>query len=133
MATPTVLVPTALDAVVSALAEHRELLRTLVEQVPGGRGVELLAGPNSSVGDMTRGYLMHRRHLFGDRDLTAVTWIVVRVAGSLTVRYVLDQPPIAQAVFVEELSSLVLGYPSHRRAHVAVRAVIESEPTQSNE
>nr|WP_240962995.1 TetR/AcrR family transcriptional regulator [Antrihabitans stalactiti] len=111
---PEVVVPTMINAVLEALAERRHVVRALVEQVPGRRG-QALAGLESRVADLTRGYLTNRRELLGDTDPAAAAWLLTQTATSLSIRYVLDEPDISQKTFVTELSKMVLGYPNLHR------------------
>ena len=110
---PDVMVSETLRTLVDTLEERSQILRTVVEQVPGSRGAQRLAWVEGRVGDMTRGYLMRTRDRIANTDVEAATWILCQLAVQLGIRYVLDEPPIDKDVFIHELTQVVLGYPSH--------------------
>lgn len=107
---PTQLVTRILHALVDALAQEPEILRAIVENVPRQSGLETFASFERRVADLLRGYLMMRRDLLRDAELETAIWMSVQAVELLTVRYILEAPPISREQFVDELATLVIGY-----------------------
>lgn len=118
-APPAELVPSILRALVDALSREPEILRAIVQNVPHHSGLETFASFERRVIDLLRGYLMMHRELLREADLEAAMWMAVQSVELLSVRYVLDAPPISRERFVDELTVLVVGYlvaPQYARA-----------------
>ncbi|BBX75445.1 hypothetical protein [Mycobacterium shinjukuense] len=45
-----------------------------------------------------------------DLDVNAASWILVQLLG-MTIRFVVERPPIATEAFAEEMTRLVQGHP----------------------
>lgn len=118
-APPAELVQRILRALVDALSREPEILRAIVQNVPHQSGLDTFASFERRVTDLLRGYLMMHRELLREADLEAAMWMAVQSVELLSVRYVLDAPPIPRERFVDELTALVIGYlvaPQYARA-----------------
>ncbi|MGY0021115.1 TetR/AcrR family transcriptional regulator [Streptomyces sp. cg35] len=63
------------------------------------------------IGELVLAYLTSRREeLRPDLSLPAAAWMLVRTVEHLTVRYLLDRPPIPRDRFLAELTQLTLSY-----------------------
>ncbi|MGP3982574.1 TetR/AcrR family transcriptional regulator [Streptomyces sp. KR80] len=63
------------------------------------------------IAELVLAYLMTQRtSLRPDTPLDAAVWMLVRTVEHLTVRYLLEQPPITREQFLDELSRLALNY-----------------------
>jgi AcrR family transcriptional regulator len=116
---PADVVPRILDALLDALARRPEILRAVVEYIPNHTGLTTFSAFEQRIADLMRGYLMVQRHLLRDADLDTAIWMVVRVVEQLSVRYVLEAPPIPREEFVNELATMVanyLGFPAFEQA-----------------
>jgi AcrR family transcriptional regulator len=107
---PAGLVSAAIEAQVDAMLERPEILRVISGQLPGYSGADILRPIEVLIGDMIRGYTLALPDRPADMDVEAASWIVVQLLGT-TIRYVVDDPPIAKDVFVKEMTRLVLGHP----------------------
>jgi AcrR family transcriptional regulator len=103
-------------AVVSAALEsterNGELVRVLVEQMPRLGGSSEIRAVEQRAGDLAVGYLAS---LTGDVDPVhppAVVWMAFQTMQQLTIRYVLDRPPIPREEFLDELCRLLSAYMS---------------------
>ncbi|WP_242669998.1 TetR/AcrR family transcriptional regulator [Mycobacterium decipiens] len=105
-----VLVAAAIDAQVDTMLERPEILRMVCGQLPGRTTSELLKPLEELMTATIKGYTIAQQAPAVDMDLDAATWIVVGLLGT-TVRYVVDEPPIAKDVFVAEMTRLVLSHP----------------------
>jgi AcrR family transcriptional regulator len=99
-----------ISALLAAMEHDRELVRAVVEQLPRlGGSVQVLAFERRII-DLATGYLTALSDAADRQRVTTTVWIAVQSVEQLTIRYVLDRPPIPREVFVSELQRLVLGY-----------------------
>jgi len=102
---------TLLDGQIRVLEEHADLLRIIVEQIPRLTPFDKLAALQRRMTDLVRIYLLLNRHRFrDDLDVDATIWILAETVGHLSIRYVLDRPPISHDQVVDELAELVIRY-----------------------
>ncbi|QLY27648.1 TetR family transcriptional regulator [Nocardia huaxiensis] len=129
---PEVAVPETISELLDALGNDRELLRAVVEQTPRlSAGTTVLAF-EQQIGELALVALTMRAGLYfsqglrprtpgiggaapGPRygagvDFESASWMLVRVVEHLTIRYLLDGPPIPRERFVADISRLVLNY-----------------------
>jgi AcrR family transcriptional regulator len=95
---------------VDAILERPEILRVISGQLPGYCTADVLQPIERRVSDLIRGYTATLRDRPSDMDVDAATWIIVQLLG-VSIRYVVDEPPIAKDVFVNEMTRFVLGHP----------------------
>ncbi|MCP9620544.1 TetR/AcrR family transcriptional regulator [Nocardia otitidiscaviarum] len=108
---PEVGVPEAITVLLDALGDHPELLRAVVEQTPRLTSGTAVVAFEQQIGELARVALtLRREQVPADVDFDAAAWLLVRAVEHLTVRYVLDRPPIPRAVFLTEITRLVLNY-----------------------
>lgn len=107
---PGDLVAAAIEAQVDAMLERPEVLRVISGQLPGHTGADLLKPIEAMMTSTIKGYSVAHQDTPADMDFEAATWVVVQLLGT-TVRYVVDEPPIAKDVFVAEMSRLVMSHP----------------------
>ncbi|HEY1842322.1 MAG TPA: TetR/AcrR family transcriptional regulator [Mycobacterium sp.] len=101
-----------LAVLLDAMEDQPEVLRALVEHVPRlGLGDKIIDF-EQRVGELAMAHL-RLRSATGEHTDTVV-WIAVRAVEHLTIRYVLDQPPIARDEFLDELTALLDHYLSRR-------------------
>lgn len=112
---PEALLRLLLEALTDRLGAHPEVLRAVIEDVPRQASQPRLDAFEQRVADILRGYLMLHRDVVRATDLDAAIWILVQLVEQLTVRYVLDAPPIPRERFLDELTRLVTGYLAVRR------------------
>ncbi len=110
---PAVVVSEAVAAHVDALLERPEILQVICTQLPGSAIVDVFKPIEKLVGDLIRGYAVGLRDRPADMDVDAATWMIVQLIGA-TIRYVVDEPPIAKDKFIREMTRLVLGHPIAR-------------------
>lgn len=104
------MVRATLDALLDALEENAEFLRVVIDELPRAENSSRAEALEQRIIGLVGAYLSARRHeLHGVQPSTAA-WIMVRSIEHLTVRYVLEHPPIDRDVFVSELVRLVAGY-----------------------
>ncbi|WP_245677619.1 TetR/AcrR family transcriptional regulator [Nocardia acidivorans] len=108
---PEVAVPETISELLEALGTHRELLRAVVEQTPRlSSGATVLAF-EQQIGELARlGLSMRARDVPADVDFDAAAWMLVRAVEHLTIRYLLDDPPIPRERFLTDITRLVLNY-----------------------
>ncbi|WP_168221281.1 TetR/AcrR family transcriptional regulator [Actinomadura sp. WMMA1423] len=100
-----------LDAQIRLFEENADLLRIIVEQVPRLGPFDKLAALQRRLTDLVRVYLLINRAEFReDLDIDATLWIITETVGLLSIKYVLDRPPIPHERMVDELADLVVGY-----------------------
>ncbi|NED55642.1 hypothetical protein G3I24_32755, partial [Micromonospora aurantiaca] len=84
-----------LDAQIRLFEENADLLRIIVEQVPRLGPFDKLAALQRRLTDLVRVYLLVNRAAFrDDLDIDATLWIITETVGMLSIKYVLDRPPI---------------------------------------
>lgn len=105
------MVRATLNALLDALEDNVELLRVVADELPRNENRVRAEALEQRITELMSAYLAARRPLMG-RDVTPSTaaWIMVRAIEQVTVRYVLDRPPIDRPTFVAELEQLVAGY-----------------------
>lgn len=105
------MVRATLTALIDALEDNTEFLRVVVDDIPRRENRSRAEAVEQRVIGLMTAYISARRDQLR-RDVTPTTaaWIMVRSIEALTVRYVLDQPPVDRATFVSELERLVAGY-----------------------
>ena len=105
------MVRATLHALLDALEDNTELLRVVADELPRSENVARVVALEHRITGLMSAYLSARRPLIG-RDVapTTAAWIMVHTMESLTVRYVLDRPPIDRTTFVAELEHLVTAY-----------------------
>lgn len=108
---PEAAVPETISELLDALGTHRELLRAVVEQTLRlSSGATMLAF-EQQIGELARLALTMRSHeVPADVDFDAAAWMLVRTVEHLTIRYVLDDPPIPRDRFLTSITRLVLNY-----------------------
>lgn len=108
------MVRASVEALLAALEENAAFLRVVVEGLPPEHHRARLAALEDRVTELVSTYLSAQPP---GRDVPSpvAAWLLVRTVEQLTVRYVLDAPPIARDVFVSELVRLVLGYVGPRQ------------------
>ncbi len=108
---PEVGVPEAITVLLDALGDHPELLRAVVEQTPRLTSGTAVVAFEQQIGELARVALtLRREQVPADVDFDAAAWLLVRAVEHLTVRYVLDRPPIPRDTFLAEITRLVLNY-----------------------
>ncbi|GAA2261111.1 TetR/AcrR family transcriptional regulator [Actinomadura luteofluorescens] len=100
-----------LDVQIRLFEENADLLRIVVEQVPRLGPFDKLAALQRQLTDLVRVYLLLNRAEFrDDLDIDATLWVITETAGLLSIKYVLDRPPIPHERMVDELAALVIGH-----------------------
>ena len=99
-----------IDAVLAALEHQAPLLRALVARIPPERQAELTRAIRERVTDYVFGTLARQHVELSPAALDRLTWLVVEVAQSLPLRYVVDAPPIPREAFVADVARLVLAH-----------------------
>lgn len=97
------------EALLTALEENAAFLRVVVEGLPSAHHRARLAALEDRVTELVSTYLAAQPP---GRDVASpiAAWLLVRTIEQLTVRYVLDAPPIAREELVSEVVQMVLGY-----------------------
>ncbi len=108
---PEVAVPETISELLDALGDDRELLRAVVEQTPRlSTGATVLAF-EQQIGELARVALSMRADAVpADVDSDAAAWMLVRAVEHLTIRYLLDGPPIPRERFLSDITRLVLNF-----------------------
>ncbi|MDL4817814.1 TetR/AcrR family transcriptional regulator [Actinomadura opuntiae] len=100
-----------LDVQMRLFEEHADLLRIIVEQIPRLGPFDKLAALQRRLTDLVRVYLLVNRDAFrDDLDVDAALWILAETVGELSIKYVLDRPPIPRERMIDELAELVIRY-----------------------
>ncbi|QIS03524.1 TetR family transcriptional regulator [Nocardia brasiliensis] len=108
---PETAIPTAISVLLDALGEHPALLRAVIEQTPRLSGADTVFAFEQQIGGIARAALaMHSAALPDDVDFDAASWLLVRTVEHLTIRYVLDQPPISRERFLADITRLMLNF-----------------------
>ncbi len=103
------MVRASVEALLDALEENAAFLRVVVEGLPSSHHRARLLALEDRVTELVGAYLAAQPPA-RDVDPSLVAWLLVRTVEQLTVRYVLDAPPVARDVFVSEVVQMVLGY-----------------------
>ena len=105
------MVRATLNALIDALEENAEFLRVVTDDIPRRENRARAEALEDRIGGLMSAYIAARRtNLRRDVTPSTAAWILVRAIENLTVRYVLDRPPIDRGTFVSELEQLVTGY-----------------------
>lgn len=99
-----------LEALLDALEENAEFLRVIADEIPRVENQTRAEALEQQVVALVGAYLAARRAELGDTRPSTAAWVMVRAIEHLTVRYVLERPPIEREEFVAELLRLVAGY-----------------------
>jgi AcrR family transcriptional regulator len=100
-----------LDVQIGLFEENADLLRIIVEQIPRLGPVDKLDALRRRMSDLVRLYLILNREEFRpDLDIETAVWILAEVTGQLSVRYVLERPPIPRERMVDQLTALITRY-----------------------
>ncbi|MFD9089889.1 hypothetical protein ACFVZ0_24345, partial [Streptomyces prasinus] len=90
---------------------YNRRLRAVLLSAPRLDDGRALRSFEQRVGELVLAYLTtRRRELRPDVPLDTAVWMLVRTVEHLTVRYLLDRPPVPRDRFTEELTHLVLAY-----------------------
>lgn len=100
----------ALTTLVNALGSHADLLRVAVDQVPHFGDSDVLAALLARGRDLVYHQLVANQTRLRHTDLDTTSWFVVQTTTQLSIRYIVDRPPIPTDQFVDELSRLLLSY-----------------------
>lgn len=105
------MVRATLEALLDALEDNTELLRIVSDELPRNENRDRAESLEEGVTGLLSAYLAARPPELRDNVApTTAAWILVRAIENLTVRYVLDRPPIDRTAFVDELERLVNGF-----------------------
>lgn len=96
-------------ATLDALEAQAPLLRALTAHVPGDRQAELVGGMRRRAADHVFATLSRIRPAPDPGTVQRFTWLVLEVAQTLPVRYVVERPPIPRDAFVADTVAIVLG------------------------
>ncbi|WP_420031553.1 TetR/AcrR family transcriptional regulator [Streptomyces sp. cg28] len=106
-----VIVRATLATLLDGLDVEPPFLRAAVvhgPQLDDGRALRIF---EDRIGELVLAYLTTRRdELRPGLSLPAAAWMLVRTVEHLTVRYLLDRPPIQRDLFLLELTELTLNY-----------------------
>jgi AcrR family transcriptional regulator len=98
-----------LDAVLAAVQERAALIEAFVDRVPAERYAPRVDALRDRVADVTFHLVAAALPGAATADLERSVWIAVRTVEHLTVRYVLQQPPIPREAFLDSLTGVVVG------------------------
>lgn len=112
----------AIEAQVDAMLERPQILRVISGQLPGRTSADVLRPLRELMTATIKGYAIATPDQSIDMDVDAATWIIVQLLGS-TIRYVVDEPPIAKDVFVTEMTRFVMSSPVAWRCSARPAAV----------
>lgn len=98
------------EALVQALSANVDLLRVVMEDLPASRNRDRRTALERRVQELATAYLAARPGTTRSTDHPTTAWVLVMAIESLTVRYVLDAPAISREQFLDEVTSLCLGY-----------------------
>jgi AcrR family transcriptional regulator len=98
---------TVVTATLDAMEDRAPLLRALMARVPGDRQEEVTRALRARVTDFVFASTARHRPELAPTELERVTWMLVELAQTLPLRYVLDRPPIPRDVFVADTVRLL--------------------------
>ena len=104
------MVRATLEALLDALEENTEFLRVVSDELPRAENSSRAEALEQRIVGLVGAYIAARRSEIRDVQPSTAAWVLVRAIEHLTVRYVLERPPIDRDVFVSELVLLVAGY-----------------------
>ncbi|MFE3194805.1 TetR/AcrR family transcriptional regulator [Nocardia sp. NPDC059240] len=108
---PEISVPETISYLMDALGDDRELLRAVVEQTPRLAADGPVAAFEQQIGELARLTLSMRQYpIPADLDPDATAWMLVRTVEHLTIRYLLDGPPIPRDRFLADITRLILNF-----------------------
>ncbi|WP_369638996.1 TetR/AcrR family transcriptional regulator [Nocardia sp. JMUB6875] len=108
---PEVSVPETISDLMDALGNDRELLRAVVEQTPRLSADGPVAAFEQQIAELARVTLSMGRYPVPEEvDADAAAWMLVRVVEHLTIRYLLDGPPIPRERFLADITRLILNF-----------------------
>jgi AcrR family transcriptional regulator len=100
----------SIAALLDALDVHPEFLRAIIEHTPR-LGPRKMTAFEDRIGELTVAYLtVNRDQMRAGVSVTTASWLLVRMVEHLTIRYVLDRPPISRDEFLDEITHLALNY-----------------------
>ncbi|MEV1026505.1 TetR/AcrR family transcriptional regulator [Streptomyces sp. NPDC050264] len=106
-----VIVRTTLSTLLDGLDVEPPFLRAAIVDGPRLDDGRTLRAFEDRIGELVLAYLTTRREeLRPDISLPAAAWMLVRTVEHLTVRYLLDRPPIPRDHFLAELTQMTLNY-----------------------
>ncbi|MEO9322858.1 TetR/AcrR family transcriptional regulator [Nocardioides sp. C4-1] len=97
-------------ALLDALSADPELLRVVTEELPLSRDRARRQALERRVRELVVAWLAARPGQTRSVDHARTAWVLVTAVEHLTVRYVLDAPPIARDDFLDEVVVLCSGY-----------------------
>jgi AcrR family transcriptional regulator len=104
------MVRATLEALLDALEENVEFLRVVTDELPRAENSARTEALEQRIVGLVGAYLSARRDELQVSRPTTAAWVMVRAIEHLTVRFVLERPPIERDEFVSELVRLVAGY-----------------------
>ncbi|GAB2531621.1 TetR/AcrR family transcriptional regulator [Nocardia heshunensis] len=108
---PEIAVRESISYLMDALGNDRELLRAVVEQTPRLAADGPAAAFEQQIGELARVALSMRKYPTpADMDADAAAWMLVRTVEHLTIRYLLDGPPIPRERFLTDITRLILNF-----------------------
>jgi AcrR family transcriptional regulator len=107
---PREAVEAVLYALLDTMEQRRELVHVIIEQLPRLGGSPALNALERRVRDLATGYLTGLAQGAAQQQSAASAWIAIQCVEQLTIRYVIEQPPIPREQFITELRRLVVGY-----------------------
>lgn len=111
---PEQLAHDTVDALLSALEADPELLRVVLEEVPGRRLMAARRALERRVRDLARAAMTVAGQP-PERDLATSAWVLVHAMEALSVQWVLDPPGASREQVVDELAALANAYLSGTR------------------
>lgn len=105
---PDRLIRNAVEALLFALEHDSQLLRVVVEEVPPRYSEAHLHALRRRIQDLGSAYLAGRAP--GECSGTTRSWVIVSAMEALSVRWVLERPPIRREELIEELTVLATNY-----------------------
>lgn len=105
---PAAATRTVLDAVLAHLEPRAPLMNAFVDRVPAENYALAICTLRARVSDVVFHLLAAQHPGLGQVELERRAWFVVTLVQHLTVRYLLDDPPIEREAFLDDLSALVM-------------------------
>ncbi|GAA5150522.1 TetR/AcrR family transcriptional regulator [Pseudonocardia eucalypti] len=102
------LIRESLQVTLDALEEQPELVRAISENTPRLGVSQKIAAVEERIGELVLAHLRLRSQPVPRSSVRV--WMSVRVVEHLTMRYVLDRPPIERDVFLDEVTDLIVRY-----------------------
>lgn len=127
-AAPEEMIRTVFAAFVDTLAADPALLRTFVERVPNPFGVDGFQPIKHRLVDTARLYLHTQGSTLRGIGVDASVWILVEMGLQLSIRFVLDAPPLSREDFVDTMTGLVLARMTPPEPAESGRAATDPRP-----